>query len=360
MAPSLSSCSTVFSYSLSNPDYSSPLLPCLFLFVAFVTFQYTGCLFAYVSCLWLINSNQKAEIWSVSLLLNPKHPGQWLPRGGHSTMFSERMNSQRLLLGSGTGDGDVRFTFTFCSILYFPMCLSSFHNKEKWEIKCWQSKSTWTWGRNLQHQTIRLPSSFRDQWRILEERPALDLTSEKKWNDTSEMAHSPSLEAQRVCRLAVSLQKSSFILCNVCPAPMDTMKNFSMGKKPISRHSKQKRLHRPVCPLPPPQQGQAGGHGVWASLGRDRQSVPMAFLDRAAFLIHYRALWKLDKDYRMPCKSTGLQMNGSINLSQLLWSKIALTFFGVSPPLSFQYLPFLPHALLPLFSLLSEEQLMSH
>lgn len=180
----------------------------------------------------------------------------------------------------------------------------------------------WTWGRNVQHQTVRLPSSFRDQWRILEERPALDLTSGKKWNDTSEMAHSPSLEAQCVRRVAVSLQKSSFILCNVCPEPMGTMRNFSMGKKlfpgtvnrtvciELCMHSHHHSRDRQVAVV---------RGSPWA--GTDGLCPRPSWIE-VTFLIHYWALLKLDKDYQMPNKSTGLHLNGSVNLSQLFGVKL--------------------------------------
>lgn len=44
--------------------------------------------------------------------ITPKLPGQWLPQKTHSTMFSEGMKRQWLLLGSGTGDWDKSLPFT--------------------------------------------------------------------------------------------------------------------------------------------------------------------------------------------------------------------------------------------------------
>lgn len=73
-------------------------------------------------------------------------------------------------------------------------------------------------------------SGIHDRGRILEERPPLGLTPEKKWNDSSEMARSPGIEAQHVHRIARSLKKTAFPLCNTCPVPMGTMRNFSMAK----------------------------------------------------------------------------------------------------------------------------------
>lgn len=114
----------------------------------------------------------------------------------------------------------------------------------------------------------RKTSGTRDQRRVPGERPPLDITPEKKRNDSSEMAHSPGLGAQRVHRSARSLQKTPFVLCNLCPVPLGTMRNFSMAESLFPG-----TVNWSVCAGLSAQRGQAGGLGAWESLGRHRRSV---------------------------------------------------------------------------------------
>ena len=118
----------------------------------------------------------------------------------------------------------------------------------------------------------------------------------KKWNDTSEMTHRPRLKAQPVHRLARSLNKIFHIVQYVSCTYWYNEKIFH-GKRPVSRHSKQKHLLRVVCPLSPLPPGPAGGHSAWDSLAV-WQSVSTG-CKIVVFLTHQQALWEADK-------STGL------------------------------------------------------